>query len=144
MYKEIANNGGAGMTEQEARDFLQAGFDALFNPAVEVEQVSRYFSPDYRQDADGVILDYPGFLSHIRVLKSGLATGTVTIEKVLSDGTNLISVHYIDAVKKDQSQVKFKVIAWFTTENGKITRCDELTHLLAGDQADRDIGSRTE
>jgi hypothetical protein len=49
----------------------------------------------------------------------------------------------VEATKANGETIRVKVIALYTLEKGKIVRVDELTHLLKGAEADRDIGFRT-
>ncbi|CAM4518145.1 hypothetical protein P4H94_15150 [Paenibacillus macerans] len=132
------------MTNEEARQKVQQVMEALFDPNVTAEEVGSYFNPRYVQDANGVVLDHKGFVDHARALKSTLKSGKVRIDKMFVDGQVMVSVHYVDAVKQDDSQLTMKVIACFEVdENGLFINTDELTHLVQGDAADRDLGSRT-
>jgi ketosteroid isomerase-like protein len=131
------------MTEQEARDFLARVFQVLLDPAATAEEVGTFFTPDYVQNADGKVLHRPAFIDHVRVLKAALQNGTATLEKVIVGGATIATLHRIDAHKRTGETVQVKVHAFFEIEHGLIRRTEELTHLLAGAEADRDLGSRT-
>lgn len=131
------------MTEPEARDFLSRVFQALLDPAATVEDVGAFFTPDYVQSADGKVLPRAAFINHVRVLKATLQSGTATLEQVIVGGATIATLHRIDACKKNGETVQVKVHAFFEIEHGLIRRTEELTLLLAGTEADRDLGSRT-
>ncbi|EPZ49202.1 nuclear transport factor 2 family protein [Alicyclobacillus acidoterrestris] len=130
------------MTHDEAKQLIQHIMECLIDPNISAEEVGAYFSENYRQDANGVVLDYKGFIEHAQMLKSTLKSGQVTIAKIFVDGSTIVSVHYIDATKQDDSTIRMKVIACFGIENGKIASAEELTYLMEGDASDRDLGSR--
>lgn len=131
------------MTHSQALDFLQRVFNALLDPKLAAEDVGQYFSDDYQQNADNILLDRQEFIEHARVLKSTLASGRIDIERILVDGATLSSIHYVDAVKRGGKKIRMKVIACYGIENNKIKWVDELTHMIEGEATDRDLGSRT-
>jgi len=131
------------MTDQEAHDLLSHLFRALCDPAVSAEARGEYFAPGYVQAVDGKLLDRGDFLDHVRALKSVLASGSVTLEKVIASGSTIASNHVVNARKKTGESVQMKVLAFFEIKNGLVQRTDELTYLIRGAAADRDLGSRT-
>ncbi|MFW5393018.1 nuclear transport factor 2 family protein [Yersinia sp. 2544 StPb PI] len=130
------------MNSQQAKQFLQQVFTALVDSSYSTQDVAAFFSTDYQQQADGNQLDYEAFIRHVQVLKSTLASGTITLEKVMSDGDQIASVHLVDVVKKSGQRVLMKVIAFYRIEHGLIQCVEELTHLIHGETQDRDLGSR--
>jgi ketosteroid isomerase-like protein len=131
------------MSREEAREFLQKVFANMFDPQTAAESLSEFFATDYVQDADGAQLNFNGFIDHARVLKNTFRSDHVRFEEILVDGPKIADVHIVDARKADGDTIRVKVIALYTLENGEIVRVDELTHLLKGAEADRDIGFRT-
>jgi len=131
------------MTRDEARRFLEDMFDRLFDPAASAEAVGAFFAPDYVQEVDGKRLDYSAFLDHVRLLKRTLERATVTFEQLLVDGSTIADIHVVDAHKKNGERLRVKVLAFYTIEDGKIRRLEELTHQLEGRPEDADLGSRT-
>jgi ketosteroid isomerase-like protein len=131
------------MTRDEARRLLQDLFDRFFDPAASAEAVGEFFAPDYVQEVDGKRLDYSAFLDHVRVLKRTLERATVAFEQLVVDGSTIADIHVIDARKKNGERLRAKVLAFYTIENGKIRRLEELTYQLEGSPEDRDLGSRT-
>lgn len=106
------------------------------------ETIARYFSKDYIQKVDGKILNYAELVAHMRVQKAALMSAKVTIQYLITEGDFVASLHVVDAIKKDGSPVQVQVNAIFKIQEGKIVLCDELTHLIQGSHADRDLGSR--
>ena len=133
----------AELSRDEARALIEGALATLLDPQQDVGKLSCYFAPDYVQDVDGKRLDYAGFIDHARVLKACLRGGGVTIETLIVDGNTIADIHVIEAEKTNGDSFRSKVIAFFTVRDGKIVRVDELTHLLRGADADRDLGSRT-
>jgi ketosteroid isomerase-like protein len=135
-------NGKMGMTNEEAKRFLQQMFDTFCDPNAPIEKVTAFFSPDYVQDVDGKVLNYAEFVKHLGVLKSTVEKEVITLQKVATNGPTVADIHIVDAQKKNGETIRLKVIAFYTIENGKIVRLEELTHLLKGSAEDRDLGSR--
>ncbi len=131
------------MTDQQARALLSRVFGALFDPAATAEDVGAFFTPDYRQIADGKEIDRAGFIDHVRVLKDVVQSGSVTLETVIASGSKVASMHVVNVRKKTGEAVQMKVHAFFAVEHGLIRRTEELCHMVAGGEADRDLGSRT-
>jgi ketosteroid isomerase-like protein len=104
--------------------------------------LSEFFSCDYIQIANGERLDYAGFINHARALKRSLATAKVTFERIIVDGDDIAEIHVLNGTKHDGTALRVKVIAFYRLKDGKIVEVDELTHLLEGAEADRDIGFR--
>lgn len=129
-------------TADTARLFLHTLFEKLFDPNVSSTEVGHYFHPEYQQLVDGKCLNFSEFMDHVAVLKKTLKRGKVTFEHVLVQGDHWADIHYVDAIKQDDSHVRVKVLAFYTFKDGKINRVEELTHLESGDQHDHDLGSR--
>lgn len=129
-------------TPTAARAFLHTLFERLFDPAVSSADIGAYFSPDYQQRVDGKTLNFAEFMAHVAVLKSTIQSAQVTFEQVLVNGDQWADIHYVEAIKADNSRLCVKVLAFYTFKEGKIWRIDELTHLVVGAASDRDLGSR--
>ena len=130
-------------TVAEARTFLDSVFACLLNPNIPARALALYFSADYRQEANGQILDFDQFLLHADALKATLETAFVQLEEVIVQGPRIADVHTVRATKKDGSTVRFKVIALYLIEDGKISNVRELTQMLEGQPEDEDLGFRT-
>jgi predicted SnoaL-like aldol condensation-catalyzing enzyme len=122
-----------------ARAFQDVFVSDAFDEAV----IARYFSPRYAQKTDGRMLDFSGFVAHVRELKRTLRNVKITFEHVFSDGSNVVSIHRAEAEKVAGGKISVRVFAMFVIEDGKIVLCDELTHLERGNPEDRDLASRS-
>src|SRR5258708_37069825 len=63
------------------------------------DTISRYFSPQYVQKTDDRTLDFSGFVAHVRELKRTLKNVTITFERLVAEGTTVVSIHRAEAEK---------------------------------------------
>jgi len=131
------------LSEDQARVLIEGAIASLLDPQQDADHLTRYFAPDYTQEVDGKRLTFAGFIDHARALKASLRCGHATIERLVVSGDTIADIHVVEADKKNGDAIRVKVIAFFTVRDGKIVGVDELTHLLDGSDADRDMGSRT-
>ena len=103
--------------------------------------IEQYFSPTYIQVVDQTQLDYKRFKQHIQKLKTLIESVEVTILNTATKGNTVFTKHLVSSVFKDGSRYQHKVFAEFTIEQGRITRCEELTLLLAGNEGGKQLGS---
>ena len=132
----------ANLSRDQAQDFLERVFRNMLDPTLEASALGDFFSSSYVQVANGERLDYQGFINHAQAVKRSLATAKVNFERIVVDGDQIADIHVLDATKKDGSALKMKVLAFYKLRDGKIVEVDELTHLVQGAEADRDIGYR--
>lgn len=131
------------MTPEQSKAFIKKMFtDVFVNMNSDEAVYSKYFSENYVQYVDGKKLNYPEFKEHMSALKSALKSGNITFKYMLAEVNKVATIHIASGVKKNGQNISIQVNALFLIENEKITLCDELTHLIEGDEADRDIGSR--
>ncbi|WP_375054916.1 nuclear transport factor 2 family protein [Zobellella sp. DQSA1] len=122
--------------------FVRCLREVIANPDFDPDRLPRYFTPDYRQRVNGRQLDYPAFEAHIRTLKRELVRCELHFDRLLCQGTTLVSSHRVQACKADGRRLEVQVMGIFTFEGSRLTTADELTCLLSGDEADGDIGHR--
>jgi ketosteroid isomerase-like protein len=127
----LPRSGGSALGREEAAALLNGAFACLLDPREDAGNLDRYFSPSYVQDVDGEHMDYTHFLDHARTLKA-----------LVVDSSTIADIHLIEAEKADGGRLSTKVFAFFFVEDGRIGRVRELTRLVRGDAADRDLGSR--
>jgi SnoaL-like domain len=120
---------------------LEGLFCELLDPAVPAQRLESRLTPDYRQIADGKILDRAGLVDHARALKSVVAEAQVKFEMLLADGERVASLHVVTGRKRDGAAVGVRVYAFFEFQNGRVRRVDEMTRLIEGGEEDRDLGS---
>ncbi|GAA2262974.1 MULTISPECIES: nuclear transport factor 2 family protein [Kitasatospora] len=124
-------------------DIATALTDLLFNPALDLHQAAdRHFAPDYRQRTDGRWDDRAGFLTHIDHLRQVVAGGSITVHEELVDGDRYADRHTVDVTKTDGSTVRMEVYLFGEfAPDGRFRRIEETTLMLAGAEADRNLGS---
>lgn len=131
------------MTPDEAYELLQRMFAAFTNPETTPEELAEFLTPDYVQRVDGKQLGYDEFLQHHQALQKTISSGSVDFEHFVTDGLSAATVHVAEATKLSGERIRLKVVAYYAFRGNRISLVDELTHLLEGEQEDRDVGSRT-
>lgn len=122
-------------------ELVKKSFDIFNVPDLE-EAVAKYHDASYKQYSDGKILNYDDLLSHVKYLKSVLASKVEIIyDDIVADQNTVCTVHRAKASKKDGTKVEIKVIAFHKIMNNKIVSTDELTYVLSGDEQDKKLGS---
>ncbi|AUG52658.1 hypothetical protein CSC3H3_07970 [Thalassospira marina] len=130
------------MNQRDAENILHDLFASLTNPAIPTENLASFFTRDYIQIVDGETLDLDGFLQHAATLRNALIRAEVSFEKIIAQDDTIADIHIVRAEKKNGDHIRVKVIAFYTLRDGRISRIEELTHLLDGKDEDRDLGSR--
>ena len=110
----------------DARSFLERAFTKLFDPLATERDMLEFFSPDYRQDLNGKVHSYRQFMDGVSEMKASLKSSRIDFTSVVSCGDTIAEVHVVDAVRKDGTRLKFKVIAIQTIEGGRIARAEEV------------------
>ncbi|MEF2072262.1 nuclear transport factor 2 family protein [Consotaella aegiceratis] len=131
------------LTRDEVHDLLRRIFAAFTSPTATPADFAELLTPDYVQRVDGKQLDYAGFVEHHQALRKSIVSGSVSFDHVVTDGASAATVHIAEAVKTTGERIRLKVIAYYEFRGGRISLIDELTHMLEGEQGDRDLGSRT-
>jgi hypothetical protein len=103
---------------------------------------ARYHTKDYIQHVDGKVLNYDEYVAHREALKKTVKSAKIFFNDMIIEGNKVVTRHTAYVTKKDNKKIELQVIAIFEIKDGKIVKCDELTHLIKGERADRDIGSR--
>lgn len=103
---------------------------------------SKYISKDYVQHVDGKTFNFAQYVQHMEHIKNILKSMSVFFQDIIAEGNKVVTVHIVKGTKEDGTEMAAKVIALFTVKDGKIVSCDELTHMIKGQEEDRDMGSR--
>lgn len=114
----------------------------LENGQIGDEVISRFVSPSYTQQVDGKKLDFEDFKKHLRKQRETISHIQIDFIQIVSQNNIVFTNHEVKACMKDGKMLRFKVIAQFTLQDDKVIACDELTHLIHGDEIDSDLGSR--
>lgn len=128
------------MSNSDFKTLIQQAFEhTLVNPRFGEETIMHFFSPDYVQHVDGKTIHLPEFVTHVKALKEATLSITVTFDTLIQEGNTVFSNHRVVAQMRDGRINKAHVMAEFRIANGKISYCDELTHVVGND---KDLGSR--
>ena len=128
---------------QNNKQALQTMFNEVFaSLAYDEGTVRKHFSLDYTQTVDGKTLDFEQFCRHIRVQKQAIRSLSITFKTLAQEGDVVFSNHVARAEMVEGRTGEMHIMAEFRFQNGKITACDELTHMVSGHPQDRDLGSR--
>ncbi len=131
------------MHAQEKKALLKQAFaEVIENMNVSDATYEKYFSKNYIQQVDGKTLKFADFVAHMKAQKRALQSIKVEFQQMFVDGDKVMTLHTARAIKKDGKAAEMKVFAFFVILDNKIVYCDELTHLIQGDNADKDLGSR--
>lgn len=105
-------------------------------------KIVELFHENYTQHVDGKKLSLQDFIAHIKKLKEELSSVKIIFDHIVCEDDSVCTVHRALGVKKSGVEVHAKVIAYFKLKDGKVLLCDELTHMVKGEEEDRDLGSR--
>ncbi len=129
--------------EQNKALIRQMFRDLFEGDSVDQQVIDRYFSPNYVQRADGVTLDFKGFVDHVREVKRAITNLRFVFEQMVAEGNKVMEIHRVEGDKRLGGTFTVRLMSFWIIEDGKIVLCDELSYLEQGEPADRDLGSRT-
>ncbi len=84
-------------------------------------------------NVDGKKLKYADFFAHMETLKNTMKSLNVTFKYMVVEGDKVATIHEVNDIKKDGSHVSIQVNALFQIKDKKIVLCNELTHLISGE-----------
>ncbi|ROS01769.1 ketosteroid isomerase-like protein [Sinobacterium caligoides] len=129
------------MSHPKANEFLQQSFDALLN---DHQKLEGSLADDFVQVFGATINSREDFLDHSKALQKSVASAKVHFEDVNVDEDGTISeIHTVAIRKKDGSEAVLRFLAFWSFKDGKLSKIDELSALIQGSSADKDIGART-
>lgn len=117
--------------------------DVVCSPEHDEQKIARYFARNYQQVVDGKLLDYDEFVEHLALLKALTHRIQITVLASACAGDTVFTHHRVEVEKKGGKRSVIEVLARFTLVSGQIARCEELTHLISGEEGDKDLGSRS-
>ena len=106
------------------------------------EALDRHFAGDYRQRTNGDWSDREAFRAHIAHLRSIVETAQVAVVEEMVEGGRYAERHIVEVNKKDGARVVQEVYVFGDLDaEGRFTRIDETTLMLAGSESDRALGN---
>lgn len=111
-----------------------------------LDQVPVYCARTLTSRVDGLAdLDFESFRSHLLAQRMVLSKIEMTIERCISSGDMVATVHRAHAWRKDGGEAEARIIMVCRVgSDGLITRCDEVHDWLSGTGEDADLGHRIE
>ncbi len=104
------------------------------------QTIDRYFAPGYRQRTDGEEIDRDGFVHHIEVLRSRVASGRVEVLEVLAQGNRIADRHRVEVTRSDGSTSLIEVYLFGVLDDDRrLTWVDEVSLPLSGGTGDADL-----
>ncbi len=131
------------MTREEAVTFLDKMFQEVFTESGKPEYADRYFSQDYRAESNCNFLDRKMFDDHVLALQKDIRVLECAYGDVITTPDRIAAVLTFTVHKTDGKTAKVRSHAFYSLEDGKIARLQELTHVIEGGSEDTDIASRT-
>jgi hypothetical protein len=122
---------------------IRTVLDTLLNqPEVPLHAwLDRHFSPGYRQRTDGHWDDRAGFEAHACKLRALVRSAQIEVLDELRQDRRYASRHRVRVTQHSGAVVTQEVYLFaHLDEQGRFERVEELTLMLEGSEADRDIG----
>lgn len=121
------------------KQVVESMFQVFANTKSSLNDFSKYISPAYTQTADGHTLNYQGFLTHVQGLHNAMTSIYFTFDQIVSEGDVVATHHIANGVEKNGQHVETEFFAFFTLKNHKIILCQEVSRLIQGSAADRNL-----
>ncbi|MGD9483075.1 nuclear transport factor 2 family protein [Streptomyces sp. TRM70308] len=118
--------------EQFVADFFTAFTDAVVHGSEDASDVvSRYYTPDVVQVADGVTLDWDRLVAHLRPVRRNLRAYRFEVHEAFADGGRIAARFTIHARLRKSGPVSTRVhmFAEFTPD-GRMRRAEQLTRAV--------------
>lgn len=129
------------MTPDASKQFVKdAVVYALTNKDPNMDY-SKYVAKNFINPIDGNVFNYEQWVTHQKNIKAMVKSMTPTFDLMVAEGDHVAAIYHIDIVKNDGSKLTVKDMAFFKIDHGKVVYCEELTRLLKGNEADKNIGS---
>lgn len=129
------------MTPTQATSKIKELLATFCDFSANIEDVTRFFTPDYQQKVDGEVIDLVAFIDHVHALRTKLVSLDIDVQRIVSDGMSAATVHVARATKRDGDVAIVKVVAFYQFDGDRVASIDEATHVLEGSTSDRQLGS---
>lgn len=122
--------------------FIKERFKGMFESSDLNENfIHKIVDQSYIQHVDGETLGFDGFVKHLKALKEKTKSIEIDFKTLIGEGEVVFSNHVVTATMKNETKVVIHVIAEFRVKDRKMYYCDELTSLIDGASANRNLGS---
>lgn len=128
------------MTPEESKKWIQEALHYGFD--MNTTDYTKYMSESYIEHIDGKVFNFQQWLHHMSGLKSLMKSFKLKFDEILAEGDQIAASYVVQATKKDGTKLDIRIIAIFKIKNNKMIYCDELTHVLSGPAADKNLPSQ--
>lgn len=129
------------MTPSEAKQFVKDAVNYVLDNMDPNMDYSKYVSKDFVNPIDGNKFNYEQWVAHQKHIKSSLKSMKATFDLMVAEGNHVAAIFRVHLIKKDGSELEVKDMGFFEIKNHKIVYVEELTRLIKGNEADKNIGS---
>jgi hypothetical protein len=129
------------MSPKEAKQFVKHAVNYALENMDPNMDYSKYVSKDFINLIDGNKFDYEQWVVHQKHIKSSLKSMKATFDSMVAESNHVAAIFRVHLIKKDGSELEVKDMGFFKIKNHKIVYVEELTRLIKGNEADKNIGS---
>jgi len=127
------------MTEDDAKAFLLGMYDRLIGEQPNQQTLDRYISDDFVAHSDGVTMNRQEFEGHLALLRKKLRSFDVKIKDVVTSEACIAAILIVDCFTDAELGSTIQINAFYFLRDEKISRLDEISQLIGGSEADRDL-----
>lgn len=102
---------------------------------------SKYVSKDFVNPIDGNTFNYEQWVAHQKNIKAMVKSMKPTFDLMVAEGNYVAAIFRIHLIKNDGTELEVKDMGFFEIKDHKIVSVKELTRLISGPEADKNIGS---
>lgn len=106
-------------------------------------RIPEFFTDDYEQVTDGERSDRACFDAHIRHVAGSIRSIEVTVLDAVRQGDAMGDRHVVEVVHADGHAAAIEVYLFGTLRGGRLVRVHEVTRVLSGDAALRELARAT-
>jgi hypothetical protein len=108
------------------------------------DRIPEFFADDYAQVTDGEVSDRARFEAHIRHVAGSIRPIKVTVLDAVWQGDAIADRHVVEMVHADGRTATIEVYLFGHLRDGRLWRVNEVTRVLSGDQALRELARAVE
>lgn len=129
------------MTPDESKQFVKTAVTYVLENKDPNMDYSKYVSKKFTNPIDGNVFNYKQWVVHQKHIKSLVQSMTPVFDEMVAEGNSVAAIYHINIIKNNGDKLVVKDMAFFKIENNKVMYCEELTRLIKGDKANKNIGS---
>ncbi|MGX1887745.1 nuclear transport factor 2 family protein [Streptomyces sp. NPDC055287] len=108
--------------------------EAIFGDEEAGAVIDRYYTPDFVQFNDGILIDREKLIAHLRPVKKTLESGSYEVKEAMADGNRIAARLVVRAAMKKGTKVDTEVYLFGDlAPDGRFSRIDQITRTLSDD-----------